>query len=570
MSFCQVRLVKWSFPVCALILGLLWYKRRRVDRVDPGGSSKSNGDTSLSNGSSLKAAQNGNLCDSGIQTDDSFSFNTTTASTPVEEIISPRKVSESLDIPNRKSNSQSLSLLSCKSIEFSNTPWYDDVENTPEMKEIQLVSNPTNSGLDFMTKNKPDELKNSKNSSIIENMIEEEAKIVVAKSEVTEQMNISQSEFKNCKKSVTADDQQSSGDEKKQRQVLSERDSANHSPVSGVLEGSVTDEARSEGSTDSGKGGSIKGHPKDNNRTIYEFLVSIKLVGKLIGRGGQFFQHIRNNADVGIVVKRHPSERDYKICSIDGTPENIATALDMIRQLFPEKTTPFLSLEQIAYEILPEEIPWVSELMQLSLIEGVNNDVIVSHIYKPNHLFIQLPTHPTYPSLRILDDKMTELYETVESPPVPDELRKGMIVVAKWYNKWVRVYIETPDPKGEQSLVRLVDHGGYWIFSNSNMRKIRSDYLSLPFQAIEVFLANVRPKDEEWSQEAYNVVGQICSRIVGQAQIVGYVDCSTFINLYFNIHKHGVISIADELIARGIAESISLDEVFPQEILPSV
>lgn len=70
-----------------------------------------------------------------------------------------------------------------------------------------------------------------------------------------------------------------------------------------------------------------------------------------------------------------------------------------------------------------------------------------------------------------------------------------MILVAKWYNKWVRVYIEQPDPHGERHLVRLVDHGGYWFFSTAEMKKIRSDYLTLPFQAIEIFLANVQPKN---------------------------------------------------------------------------
>lgn len=70
-----------------------------------------------------------------------------------------------------------------------------------------------------------------------------------------------------------------------------------------------------------------------------------------------------------------------------------------------------------------------------------------------------------------------------------------MILVAKWYNTWVRVYVEQPDPHGEHHLVRLVDHGGYWVFSNSEMKKIRSDYLTLPFQAIEIYLANVEPKD---------------------------------------------------------------------------
>lgn len=67
--------------------------------------------------------------------------------------------------------------------------------------------------------------------------------------------------------------------------------------------------------------------------------------------------------------------------------------------------------------------------------------------------------------------------------------------MAKWYDRWVRAYVENPDPNGQQNLVRLVDHGGYWTFSNAEMRKIRSDYLTLPFQAIEVFLANIAPID---------------------------------------------------------------------------
>lgn len=70
-----------------------------------------------------------------------------------------------------------------------------------------------------------------------------------------------------------------------------------------------------------------------------------------------------------------------------------------------------------------------------------------------------------------------------------------MILVAKWYNRWVRVYVEQPDPLGERHVVRLVDHGGYWFISSVDMKKIRSDYLTLPFQAIEIFLANVQPKN---------------------------------------------------------------------------
>ena len=79
---------------------------------------------------------------------------------------------------------------------------------------------------------------------------------------------------------------------------------------------------------------------------------------------------------------------------------------------------------------------------------------------------------------------------------------EGMIVVARWVTsagtRWTRACIEDPDPQGEATLVRLVDYGGYWTFRNCDMRKIHSDYLTLPFQAIEVFLANILPKDGKY------------------------------------------------------------------------
>lgn len=155
-------------------------------------------------------------------------------------------------------------------------------------------------------------------------------------------------------------------------------------------------------------------------------MVPIKLVGKLIGRGGKFLQRLKNHSGVySIVVKQCSHDRDSKICCIDGTSESIQSALDMIRQHFPEKNHPQLTLEQIVYEdlVTPEEIPWSPEYMYLSLVEGVNNDVIISNIVKPNHFFIQLPTHPTYPLLAELDQKMTHHYETVNSPMVPEVLQ---------------------------------------------------------------------------------------------------------------------------------------------------
>lgn len=55
--------------------------------------------------------------------------------------------------------------------------------------------------------------------------------------------------------------------------------------------------------------------------------------------------------------------------------------------------------------------------------------------------------------------------------------------------------MEKVDPLGEKHKMRLLDHGGYYEFSNLEVREIRPEHLALPFQAIEIFLANIRPKN---------------------------------------------------------------------------
>lgn len=64
-----------------------------------------------------------------------------------------------------------------------------------------------------------------------------------------------------------------------------------------------------------------------------------------------------------------------------------------------------------------------------------------------------------------------------------------------WNNKWVRGYIENSDPSGQNNIVRLLDYGGYWQLNKASFKPMKMEYLYLPFQAIEVFLANIQPKE---------------------------------------------------------------------------
>ncbi|CAD6234424.1 GSCOCG00001917001-RA-CDS [Cotesia congregata] len=609
MSVKNIQLMKWSFPAFAFIIGFFWYKRRALDRVDPGGIPRSDKSspakepaTDKSNGEINTSKKNDlDLYDSGIHVEKSLNSLSLLDQTPPKEQVvtfSPRKVSESLDIPMKKSDS--MSIRSRKS-SGNSIPWYEDVEGLPDMKEVVLGSNPKSSSFDRMIRKKPPVIleniednnnTNNNNNNNNNNTGEEQVsgrEVVVSKVEAS----IEQGQ-------VVIKEQNEVQEPTKTGQALFERDSANHSPVSGVLDGSVNDDIRSEGSTDSGKalkllflfkffgstGGSINGKvPKNNSKTFYEFLIPEKFVGKLIGKHGASIKSLNDQANVNITIDFHPLDEDLRLCIIEGLSENIATALDLIRQKFPKKAYPGFTLEQVNVTTSPEEITWVPELMQLQLVESLNNDVLVCHILKPNRLFIQLPTHPTYPSFKLLDYNLTQFYSTVESPHVPDQLTRkclhsfihstiypfsGMIVVAQWYNKWVRAYVEQPDIEGLQHLLRLVDHGGFWKFSSAELRQIRSEFLTLPFQTLEVNLAYVRPINGEWTQEAFDVVSQICSNRISQAQVEAYTNTEIFVSLYIELPKHGVISLADELVARGYAESVSFEELLADHCTPLV
>jgi len=53
---------------------------------------------------------------------------------------------------------------------------------------------------------------------------------------------------------------------------------------------------------------------------------------------------------------------------------------------------------------------------QLNLIEGLTNDVSIIYVDNLNSLFVQQPTHPTYPALSRLHQALKGLYEQPVAP----------------------------------------------------------------------------------------------------------------------------------------------------------
>lgn len=99
-------------------------------------------------------------------------------------------------------------------------------------------------------------------------------------------------------------------------------------------------------SADSGKGSSPP-HSVGAPSVCYDFLIPHSLIGHLIGRKGQFVNHIKAKTGANVIVKRHPQSKKAKVCTIEGVQTEIDAALKMIRTKLPERKYPFFSVDRV-------------------------------------------------------------------------------------------------------------------------------------------------------------------------------------------------------------------------------
>ncbi|XP_055710095.1 KH domain-containing protein akap-1 isoform X2 [Phlebotomus papatasi] len=306
-------------------------------------------------------------------------------------------------------------------------------------------------------------------------------------------------------------------------------------------------------SLDSGKGSSppySEGAPAN----CCEFLLPLTLVGPLIGRKGSFVQHLKNVTGATVIVKRHPDTTKYKICAVEGTEAEIDKALAEIRRMFPLSKYPKFTMEKIQYS-LPNMLQSMDPtFISLHLIEGINNDVVVSSILSGGHIFVQQPLHPSYPSLNDLNQIMYQNYASNQSPHL-DNPAENSVCVACVQDMWYRVVVLSHSQETKTTLVKYLDYGGFGNHQSSDLRQIRQDFMTLPFQAIECTLSNIKPTGSEWAPAAAEVLQTFTHGMVLQAQVAGYtVEGLPEIYLYANYGKDNIVFLNRELVARGLAE----------------
>lgn len=328
-------------------------------------------------------------------------------------------------------------------------------------------------------------------------------------------------------------------------------------------------DAHSEGSSDSGKGGSdIHGgseaaggagnlSPEEELPRTYEFELPRELCGRFIGQSGRNVTAIRQRSNTRIYVQQHPFSSKLKICSIQGTSEEIRIALELIRKKFPLHVYPNLTLMQVNME--PMHYPGtitLPETLQLRLPDAVTCDVVLTSLVTAGHFFLQQPTHPTYPSLARLDSCMAACYgHGLDIPPLPHPVEAGIICAAQVCNGWYRALVVGASEESDECDIKFLDYGGYMTISTSLLRQIRSDFMMLPFQASECYLANVQPVDDDnvWSAEACATFEDLAQGQILQAVIVGYADNGIPLVYLYRVQGVSSVFINRELVNRGVA-----------------
>ncbi|XP_004924819.1 A-kinase anchor protein 1, mitochondrial isoform X3 [Bombyx mandarina] len=592
MAPCR-QLLMWSVPSIAVLLGIFWFKKKReYAKSDPGGRERLkslkeelaevlNAQAEANRGSPISKLEHSIIKSSPIdiipngtnsQRSSPLELTDEEIDLEIEKIIRIKSIGKEKRM-SAGFDKQNLIVSSCttepsfvvKELQNNLCSHVQLQQSSPKNSEMHIIdsnhsfSSNVNSNKDLLDSEAECYKKNSTNNGT-ETFVSE-GDTIENTSEGTEGLQPLDVVDEPCNTGDNNDRFSTS-----QRRLLSERDSANHSPVDPLLASPSMcnfSDNHSEGSSDSGKGcseaaspppASLNIVPTETDLRIHQFVLSQNLVGLLIGKHGSFVTQIKAKTGASVYVRRHPESSKQKICAVEGTQSEIEAALDMIKEKFPEKKFPNFSLQEISAELYQKLTPLIPEFLQL--VESVNNDTILTCLVSAGHFFLQQPLHPTFPSLHVLHRLMAATYQNPDVPSLPRPVKEGAICAAPTENNWYRAQVISTSEENDTSVVKLVDFGGYLTVDNDQLKQIRSDFMTLPFQATEALLAFVKPANNvEWSGEALRIMAGLTAGQLLHAQVAGYDETGLpLVHLYLTLHPQQVIFLNRELVERGLAE----------------
>merc|ERR1712088_319529 len=213
---------------------------------------------------------------------------------------------------------------------------------------------------------------------------------------------------------------------------------------------------------------------------------------------------------------------------------SIDKCLDIVKQKFIEHR------EEVSFEQVnsskSSSLSMHTGSVSLSLAEGCMHEVFVSSIVGGGHVFLQQPYHPTFHAFE---------------------------------GGWYRCQVVSADEAGQQCDIKYLDYGGYHTLPIDDLRQIRTDFLSLPFQAIECYLANISPKDDE-NVSAFVLEELIANQIV-QARMIGTNESGVPMIHLYRASNGQTTMVNKELVDRSCANWIetTIVQLDPSEVASS-
>jgi len=336
---------------------------------------------------------------------------------------------------------------------------------------------------------------------------------------------------------------------------------------------------------DHGIGGSDTGDASDSGQgselcmeetqiLSYHFHIQDYLCGTFIGYGGSNIKKMKSDCNCNIILKddnkkssnsnqtnqkrsklrsrdRRFGDGTLNLCIIEGTRTNIDKCLDVVKAKFIDY--PELTLDQINK---PEStnLSLYNGSVTLSLAEGIMHDVFISSVVNGGHLFVQQPAHPTFPALERLDSCMMNTYSQLTCPQLTRPILPNSICVASNNGGWYRCQVVYYDDVEDVCDVKYIDYGGYDTVPADSLRQIRTDFLTLPFQAIECYLANLILTEEDTVSS--NILEELVAGQTVQARMIGLnEDGIPMIHLYRSCNGQTVM-VNRELVDRSCADWI--------------
>ncbi|KAF5902407.1 A-kinase anchor protein 1, mitochondrial-like isoform X1, partial [Clarias magur] len=228
---------------------------------------------------------------------------------------------------------------------------------------------------------------------------------------------------------------------------------------------------------------------RNSSHTLWNIEVPAHLVGRLIGKKGKYISSLKQSSGAKIYVSTLPYTFEFQICHIEGSELQVEKALALIRKKFKD-----LDLSNHLNSLQPAVVHPVPITSWLLLPQDGTVEVIVPRVEAANYLFVQQHTHPTYYGLSSLSEQMLYCYSHSGCPSLPTPVEAGVLCAAPSPNgAWWRAQVIQHYKDSDIVQIRYVDYGGYVTVNLSCLKQIRSDFVTLPFQASEVMLENIAP-----------------------------------------------------------------------------